>query len=157
MLLIGAGQAHAVDCSVPGDEATIQDALDNATCDTVIVGAGTFNESLDLPDRDVTIRGQGIDTTIVDSDGIDDVVRDSSTNVQTFVLEDLTLTDGGDGVSVGAGANGDTMTLRRVKVTANAGRGAEASGATLNVFDSQISNNTTTLGGAGSAASTARS
>lgn len=69
VFLMMAPTAKAVDCNVPsGSYATIQSALDEVTCDTIIVAAGTYAETLVI-ERDVTINGAGSTTTIIDAGG----------------------------------------------------------------------------------------
>jgi len=45
-------------CSVPGVYTTIQSAIDDVTCDEIVIAAGTFSESLVIT-RSVTIQGAG--------------------------------------------------------------------------------------------------
>ena len=59
---------------VPNDYATIQDAIDAATYNDIIeLSAGTYsgngNRELDFENKDLTIRGQGCDSTIIDLGG----------------------------------------------------------------------------------------
>lgn len=61
-----APSARAVDCNVPsGSYATIQSAINDNACDTIIVAAGTFTENLSIT-RNVTINGAG-SSTIIDA------------------------------------------------------------------------------------------
>ena len=48
----------------------------------------------------MTIQGQGIDTTIVDGSAAN-VLTDSSTLSQIYVIENLTVTGGGEGSTSG--------------------------------------------------------
>ena len=40
--------AHAATCAVPGSYSTIQDAVNDVTCDTITVAAGTYPENVTI-------------------------------------------------------------------------------------------------------------
>lgn len=53
--------------NVPGDFRTIQDAINAAIDgDTIQVASGTYKETLGIIDKDLTLKGQGKDNTIID-------------------------------------------------------------------------------------------
>jgi len=91
--------------NVPGDYATIQQALDAATYnDTIALAAGTYsgpgNRDLDLSDcyaRDIIIRGQGCGITIIDlqgSAGDPHRLAELGDPDGTIRIEDLTISNG---------------------------------------------------------------
>ena len=82
--------AQAMTCNVSGS-GSIQSAIDNVSCDTIIVAAGTFMENLDIG-RSVTIQGAGASSTIVNGGGNGRVVTIDG-NI-TVALENLRLTNG---------------------------------------------------------------
>lgn len=60
--------ARAATLQVPGDHGTIQSAVDAAASgDTIIIEAGTYTENVDLPSKDLTIVGAGVDQTVIES------------------------------------------------------------------------------------------
>lgn len=53
--------------NVPGDFRTIQDAINAAIDgDTIQVASGTYKETLEIIDKDLTLKGEGKDNTIID-------------------------------------------------------------------------------------------
>ncbi len=82
--------ARAMTCNVSGG-GSIQNAIDNVSCDTIIVAAGTFMENLDIS-RSVTIQGAGASSTIIDGGGNGRVVTINGS--VTVYLENLRLTNG---------------------------------------------------------------
>jgi len=108
--------------SVPGDHATIQEALD-AACpyDTISVGPGTWFEVLTAP-RPVHLVGAGVGTTIIDGNDAGSVL-----SFEGGTVSDLTLRNGLSGEGACFTQNqGDPVTLERVEMdtcisTGNAG------------------------------------
>ncbi|HFQ92598.1 MAG TPA: hypothetical protein ENK32_01195, partial [Anaerolineae bacterium] len=82
--------AQAMTCNVSGG-GSIQSAIDNVSCDTIIVAAGTFMENLDIG-RSLTIQGAGAGSTIVDGGGNGRVITIDG-NI-TVTLENMRLTNG---------------------------------------------------------------
>ncbi|MGI9307985.1 MAG: CFI-box-CTERM domain-containing protein [Gammaproteobacteria bacterium] len=89
--------AGAVDINVPGDQPTIQDAIDAAVeCDDVVVAIGTYSENLQLR-TGVDVRGvETARTFLVAADNALPLI--SATNVDTVQLSNFTLIDSGAGV-----------------------------------------------------------
>jgi parallel beta-helix repeat protein len=66
----------------PGNYTTIQAAINNATNgDTIFVYNNTYNENIDTKLKKVTIFGQDRDTTIIQGQTVDPVVKISSSDV----------------------------------------------------------------------------
>src|SRR5262245_43513082 len=66
-----AGTAAGSSCSVGASGATytkIQDAVNDASCATITIAAGTYQENV-IISRDITINGAGASSTIVDGGG----------------------------------------------------------------------------------------
>ena len=127
----------------PGDCAgvkfcTIQDALNNANNGDVInIVAGTFNESLNLADPNLTITGAGAgNTTIVGTGGY----GITSMGHNGLTINDLTLNNaaGTYGFKI---SNTDGFTLQNVAVV-NSGR----SGVDLNGVDNALIENVSVTG-----------
>ncbi len=55
-------------CSVPGDYATIQEAVADLDCDAIAVSAGTYEEEITIS-RDLTVRGTG-GTSVIKAPGV---------------------------------------------------------------------------------------
>lgn len=77
-------------CNPIAGSSTIQAVIDNGTCTTITVGAGTYTENLTIS-RNVTIRGAG-SSTIIDGGGNGRVLTIDG-NV-TVYLENLRFTNG---------------------------------------------------------------
>lgn len=99
--------AHAGTFNVPGDFATIDDALANAPSgSTVVVGPGTWSETIDFRGKDITLESaDGRATTIIDGGGITTapVVTIHATSTISPVLRGFTITGGassGDGAGI---------------------------------------------------------
>ena len=70
-----------VDDDGAADYTSIQDAIDNASDgDTVFVYSGTYKECLKINKR-ITLRGENIETTIVDGGGLNPIVRINADSV----------------------------------------------------------------------------
>jgi hypothetical protein len=145
-------------CEVPADHATIQAAVDDAACDTINLGAGTFYESVTI-NRTVTILGQGVDLTIVDGNAAGSVFSIGGGAVVT--LTHMTITNGsassGGGIAASAGSGEQTeVHVLRCKI---AGNSATYSGGgvylysdlggstTVYLIDTTVEGNTATRGG----------
>src|SRR5215213_7708294 len=81
-----APDAAPVRCTVPASHATIQAALDDATCPAVAVMPGAYTENLTIA-RDVRLAGAARDTVIINGAGRASVV---AIGAGTVVLEHLT-------------------------------------------------------------------
>ena len=70
VLIVIGSFASAATINVPGDQATIQAAVNAATVgDTIVVAEGTYNEQGIQINKDVTIEGAGASTTIINGNG----------------------------------------------------------------------------------------
>ena len=149
-------RVFAVTCNVPSGYATIQAAIDDVSCDTIVIAAGTYTENLTIS-RSVVIEGAGtsfdLSLTRIDGDlagrvisipysaSQNTVVHISSLNIENGDVRGLGGTD-----SLGGGIhNGETLTLDNVFLTNNyaAQGGALATGAyaVTNVLNSNLQNN----------------
>jgi parallel beta-helix repeat protein len=73
----------------PGNYTSIQEAIDNCTSgDTIFVYAGTYAENVDTKLKKVTLLGEDRDTTIVQGQTTNPVVRigNSDTSIEEFTL-----------------------------------------------------------------------
>jgi serine protease len=90
-LVLGLGEqtAHAgTTISVPGDQPTIQAALDAATAgDTVLVAPGTYVENLDFGGKDVALTASGgADATTLDANGATGVLLGPGGSISGFTI-----------------------------------------------------------------------
>jgi hypothetical protein len=147
------GSASAATCNVPGTYATVQQAINDATCDPIVVAAGTFNGSF-VVDRSLTILGAGAGQTALVGDNTF-TTFDADAPGGTIAASGFTITHGpaasGAGVVVQSGV---TLNLSDTVVSGN--NGSSGSGiivdGTLNLTRGSIVNNTSTgtsVGGAG--------
>ena len=95
--------SEAATIRVPGDAATIQQAIDAAVNgDTVLVSPGTYFEVIDFAGKAIEVRSeQGPDTTIIDAGGAGSVVTFRSSETRAAVLRGFTLRNGFDTFSGG--------------------------------------------------------
>ncbi len=93
--LVLASSVSAATINVPGDQATIQDAINaaSATGDEIVVASGIYTEFLELKGKSVTIRGA------------------STTNRPIIVLNDGTETLTNASVQYGFGIEGDNISV----------------------------------------------
>ncbi|HSQ28054.1 MAG TPA: right-handed parallel beta-helix repeat-containing protein, partial [Anaerolineales bacterium] len=153
-------RANAATCNVPAVYATIQAAIDDPLCDTIVIQSGTFTENLLIP-RNVAIIGAG---TSLDASttrlmgGFVDRVIDIPYNGSDQILvsiSNLNIENGdvrslGGVNSYGGGIyNAETLTLDNVLFTnnfANSG-GALATGAYAHttIHNSLITHNAATI------------
>jgi serine protease len=129
---------------VPGDYPTIQSAIDAAASgDTVLVAAGTYNETIDFQSKAITVESEsGAASTVISGDGIGVVVRMNAVAGETPVLRGFTVRNGGPyGSSDGAiDTSGGPALMEDNTITANhfCGDGA----ITASFSDATIRNNT---------------
>lgn len=127
---------------VPDDYSTIQAAVNNVTAgDTIIVRAGTYNEAVNVNKDNLTIRGVGRDTVIVDGTGLGNaigfnVVGGGGSHIQGVTIEEFTIRNyNGHGIDV----RGDENTI-----TGNCIRDNQGSGIFVYGNRTTISNNVVT-------------
>lgn len=123
LLGINSYSVHAAICSVPSEYSSIQQALNNTTCDEINVATGTFFENITIS-RNVYLHGAGIDQTVIDGDGKDRVIDINEGFVVT--LSNLTVKNGRSTSGAGIYNEGAT-TLNHVAVVENVAFGADGS------------------------------
>ena len=131
-------------CHVPGDYATIQEAIDESTCDTIHVAHGTYSESI-IINRDVTIRGAGKHNTVIDGGG---GFRPVTIIGGVVTIENITIQNGLSSTG-GAIRNAGELTLKNSTITNNeavSGGGIVNQGG-LTIKNSTITDNEADFGG----------
>lgn len=136
---------------------SIQSAVQDPDCRTIKVPAGTFYESVNIISRDVSIRGEGPDKTIVNGSwnsapvfNLNTTMPFSGVNNQ-ITLEGMTIT-GGTGPAAGNNRNGGGVSSARTDLTVKdciiTGNSAWGNGGglsfvygTTTIMDSVITNN----------------
>jgi hypothetical protein len=122
----GSSGEGSIDCLVPTSHATIQDAIDDAACPSVFVGAGMYIGNLWI-DRDLTLEALG-DVTI-DGAGRGSVI--------TIVGADVTIVGttitGGRAEQGGGIVTEGSLHLQRTVVAGNVAEGAFATGGGIHV------------------------
>jgi hypothetical protein len=116
----------AGDLDVPGDYATMAEALDALVSgNTINVGSGFFDTNVNLGGKDVTIEGGGSGSTFLDGGDVGGVIV--AEDGESLTLRDLALT-GGFGVRGGAiritgnhASDRGTLTMESVVVAVNRG------------------------------------
>jgi hypothetical protein len=129
---------------------TIQAAVNDATCATINVAAGTYTELVTI-NRNVTIRGDGQDVTFVDGSGSGRVFEISQV---TVTIKGVTIQHGNAGFGLGGGiANFGTLTVMNSTLAGNTGLDGFGAGianlGTLTVANSTITDNTAGVEGGG--------
>ncbi len=144
--------AQAASCHVPSSAySTIKAAVNDPTCATINVAAGSYAENVQI-NRSVTIRGDGQDTTIVDGTHTDRVFTITS---GTVTIKGVTITNGVGSSSPFSGGGiliqGTTLSVENSTLSGNSadlgGGGIMNIGGTLSVSNSRFSENS---GGGGS-------
>ncbi len=77
----------------PGNYTSIQEAIDNSTSgDTIFVYAGTYAQNVDTKLKKVSLIGENRETTIIEGQTTDPVVRigNSDTSIEGFTLKGST-------------------------------------------------------------------
>ncbi|NJN54124.1 MAG: hypothetical protein HC804_04825 [Anaerolineae bacterium] len=129
-------------CTVPGDYATIQTAVNAFPCDIINVAAGVFNENVIIT-RDVFINGTGPATTTVNGGGSSSVFDISAAVVVT--ITDMTITNGDAAFGGGIKVVDSTVTLDHVNilrnVAAQSGGGIYNFNGHVTILNSEITSN----------------
>ncbi len=142
----------AAPCHVPSSTyPTIQAAVNDPTCAAINVAAGTYPEHITIG-RDVTLRGDGQDSTIIDGGGSGTVVTITG---GTVTITGVTIQHGDARVNGGGLDNSreGTLTLQNSTLTANTasnfGGGLDNEFGTLTVTNSTLTANTASGFGGG--------
>jgi Right handed beta helix region len=145
---------------VPQDYPTIQSAMDTAASgDTVLVAAGTYNETIDFQSKAITVESEsGAASTVISGDGIGVVVKMNAAAGETPVLRGFTIRNGGPyGSTDGAvDTSGGPALIENNTITANrfcADGAITASFSNATIRNNAISGNSQVLcsGGVGGA------
>jgi nitrous oxidase accessory protein NosD len=148
-IVLRAMPVAAAPCRVPSSAyPTIQAAVNDPTCATINVAAGTYVEHVTIG-RDVTLRGDGQDVTVVDGSGSGQVFVISQ---GTVTITGVTIQHGNAGFDSGGGIlnfGAGTLTVANSTLTANtAGEGGGLfNGGTLTVANSTLTANAAGEGG----------
>jgi len=152
--LVAGSSARANEIHVPGDYFTVTAGVANATAgDTVVIAAGFYPENV-VVGKNLTIRGAGTGSTIMEGQGLDSVFTVVSGADVTF--EDLTIQNGGGpgtdrGGAIKALDSGAVVIVRNCELTDNhtscCGGGLYINAGTLTMEDTTVSGNSAGSGG----------
>ena len=126
-LLFAAFSASANTIHVPGDQATIQAAIDAAVNgDTVLVSDGTYTENIDFKGKAITVKSlNGASVTIIDGNAVNTVVTFQSQETAASVLDGFTIRNGAiaSGSTTGSGiyVSNSSPTIKNNVITGNLG------------------------------------
>ena len=106
---------------VPHDHPTIQGAIDVAVQgDVICVDGGTYVETIDFFGKAVHLYGLlGADSTVIDGNGMDSVVKFVSGEAPDSVMEGFTIRGGYGEMGGGVRVEGSSPTLTRIVVSGN--------------------------------------
>ena len=146
------GTVQAGSCDVPtGSHLTIQSAVDDVSCETINVAAGTFHENVAIT-RSIAIQGHGHGNTIVDGQGVGSVF--TVLGEVEVVLDGMTIRSGRSEDGGGVYHSGGRLAISNAEIfdntAANAGGGAfSAFSGTLTIENSMVVSNSSEFGGGG--------
>ena len=113
VLTLGEGTAQAATCSVPSiSYPTIQDAVNDSNCSTIVVAAGTYLESVTIG-RPLTLLGPNMGVSWSGTRGAEAIVSSGATtfnlvNGQSVTIDGLTI-NGDFGVYVSGSTTGTVI------------------------------------------------
>ena len=116
--------------TVPGDFATIQQAIDGvADGDMISIAAGVYDEAINTRGKAVTISGAGMDQTILSGlNFYGSVVTMVSGEGSGTILQDLTISGAFSQLGAGVYSAGASGTFERVKFSGNYALGGGGGG-----------------------------
>ena len=138
---------QAATCSVPGDHATIQLAVDDLTCGTIVVAPGTYNESVTIG-RALTLVGPNSGISALAARGPEAIVTSGGTtfnltNGGSVTIDGFTI-DGDFGVYVSGSSTGTVIENNIITGTTRA-LTLDASGDSASVLNNDLMSNTRSL------------
>ena len=111
LLLVSVGASDSlakiitVDCNGPSDFNSIQEAIGNADYyDTIVVHPGIYYENINFYGKWVTVTSKNpndvnvVDATVIDGNGVGDVVTFDNLEINGSVLLGLTIQNGERGI-----------------------------------------------------------
>lgn len=141
--------------AVPGEYGTIQAAIDAAySGDTVVVGPGTYRESINFKGKNITVRSSdGPAVTIIDANQSATVVTFASGETRAAVLDGFSVTNGySDQAGGGILAYYASPTIINNRIFGNSGQwggGIDVSNSSASIRNNVISNNSSSAIGGG--------
>ncbi|MCA9294202.1 MAG: right-handed parallel beta-helix repeat-containing protein [Phycisphaerales bacterium] len=152
LVVLLAPLAPAATINVPADHALIQDAINAANPgDEIVVAPGTYNETLNMLGKAITLRSSDpldigvVTATIIDAQGAGTVMTCDTGEGLDTVISGLTVTGGGLGLHI----VGASPTVSYCYVAANSSSGMRNEGADPHVFGCWFVSNVVSLDGAG--------
>lgn len=126
---VSSDKASAASFSVPGDFATIQEAIDDPGTmngDVINVGVGTHIENNIHITKELRIQGQGVGVTILDPSSISANVVQLYVDADNVILRDFTIQNAAQAIRFEmAGGTIDNTDIIRVSMVNNTSRGIE--------------------------------
>ncbi len=113
--------ASASTCTVGMSHGTIQDAVNDVSCDLILLPNGTYFEKFTINiDRNFVLQGDDPENTVIDGGGSGPIVRNSADIANKITFLNIKITNADNGSTIGGGIiNDGTLILSNTIMISN--------------------------------------